>query len=62
MRAVLKAEPKPGIRMGDLPIPKITPDEVLIRVKTVGICGSDVHIYEWTPGYESLARGTNAKG
>jgi L-iditol 2-dehydrogenase len=22
----------------------------------VGICGSDVHIYEWTPGYEFLSR------
>jgi threonine dehydrogenase-like Zn-dependent dehydrogenase len=25
-------------------------------VKAVGICGSDVHIYEWTPGYEHLAQ------
>ena len=54
MKAAIKAEPKPGIRVGELPIPRITPEEVLIRVKAVAICGSDVHIYEWTPGYEHL--------
>ena len=26
-------------------------DEVLIQVAAVGICGSDVHVYEWTDGY-----------
>jgi threonine dehydrogenase-like Zn-dependent dehydrogenase len=30
----------------DLPDPEIAPDEVLIRVRACGICGSDVHIYE----------------
>jgi 2-desacetyl-2-hydroxyethyl bacteriochlorophyllide A dehydrogenase len=55
MKAAIKGEPKPGIRVGELPIPRISPEEVLIRVKAVGICGSDVHIYEWTPGYEHLA-------
>lgn len=56
MTAVIKAEPKPGIRVGELPIPRISPEEVLIRVKAAGICGSDVHIYEWTRGYEHLAK------
>lgn len=55
MKAAIKAEPKPGIQVGELPIPRISPEEVLIRVKAVAICGSDVHIYEWTPGYEHLA-------
>lgn len=55
MKAAIKAEPKPGIQVGELPVPRISPEEVLIRVKAVGICGSDVHIYEWTPGYEQLA-------
>ena len=55
MKAVMKNEPKPGIQVGELPEPKISPEEVLIKVKAVGICGSDVHIYEWTPGYEHLA-------
>jgi 2-desacetyl-2-hydroxyethyl bacteriochlorophyllide A dehydrogenase len=55
MKAAIKAEPRPGIQIGELPVPGISPEEVLIRVKAVGICGSDVHIYEWTPGYEHLA-------
>ncbi len=54
MKAATKVEPKPGIRCGELPIPRISPQEVLIRVRAAGICGSDVHIYEWTPGYEFL--------
>ena len=54
MKAAIKAEPKPGIQVGELPIPEISPEEVLIRVKAVGICGSDVHIYEWMPDYEHL--------
>lgn len=28
---------------------------VLIEVAAAGICGSDVHAYEWTPGYEFMA-------
>jgi L-iditol 2-dehydrogenase len=55
MKAAIKAQPRPGIQVGEIPVPKISPEEVLIRVKAVGICGSDVHIYEWTPGYEHLA-------
>lgn len=55
-QALMKTEPKPGIKLGEITVPEITPEEVLIRVKAVGICGSDVHIYEWTPGYEHLVK------
>jgi threonine 3-dehydrogenase len=30
-------------------------DEVIVAVGAAGLCGTDVHIYEWTPGYESMA-------
>jgi len=33
------------IRIEDLPTPKIKDDEVLVRVKAVSICGSDLHAY-----------------
>ncbi|RLG04763.1 MAG: alcohol dehydrogenase, partial [Thaumarchaeota archaeon] len=37
----------PRISLEERPIPQITkPDEVLIRVKAVGICGSDLHFVE----------------
>jgi threonine dehydrogenase-like Zn-dependent dehydrogenase len=30
----------------NIPIPNLQDDEVLVRVKTCGICGSDTHLYE----------------
>jgi L-iditol 2-dehydrogenase len=37
---------KVGIR--EIDIPKIKSDEVLIKVKTVGVCGSDLHLFRGT--------------
>ena len=34
------------IRIEDRPVPKPGPREVLIEIKAVGVCGSDVHYYE----------------
>lgn len=47
MRALVKAEPAEGLWMEDRPVPEIGPDDVLIRVKKTGICGTDVHIWNW---------------
>ncbi|MFN3644267.1 MAG: L-threonine 3-dehydrogenase [Gemmobacter sp.] len=47
MRALVKARPEPGIWMEDRPIPAIGPDDVLIRVRKTGICGTDIHIWAW---------------
>ncbi len=30
------------------------PGEVVVQVEAVGICGSDVHAYEWSGGYEFM--------
>jgi threonine dehydrogenase-like Zn-dependent dehydrogenase len=37
---------EPTFAVGELPEPALAPDQVLIRVRGCGICGSDVHIYE----------------
>jgi scyllo-inosose 3-dehydrogenase len=37
---------EPTFEVRDLPEPQIGPDDVLIRVRACGICGSDVHVYE----------------
>lgn len=37
------------LRLEDVPTPQCGPDEVLVRVKSVGICGSDVHY--WRTGH-----------
>ena len=47
MKALVKAKPERGIWMEDRPVPDIGPDEVLVQVHKTGICGTDVHIYNW---------------
>jgi threonine 3-dehydrogenase len=47
MKALVKASPAPGFTLKDVPVPKIRDDEVLIRVRRAGVCGTDVHIHEW---------------
>jgi threonine 3-dehydrogenase len=47
MTALSKTAPEPGFDLGDVPVPKIGPSDVLIRVKKAGICGTDHHIYGW---------------
>jgi len=48
MKALVKTKPEPGgIEYLDWTIPKVGPGEILIQVKAVGICGTDLHIYDW---------------
>ncbi|MEM0948439.1 MAG: L-threonine 3-dehydrogenase [Pseudomonadota bacterium] len=47
MRALVKAKAKPGLWMERRPVPEIGPDDVLIRVNKTGICGTDIHIWNW---------------
>lgn len=48
MKAILKESPGQGAVIKDMPLPQPGPKEVLIKVKMGAICGSDVHIYNWT--------------
>lgn len=55
MLALQKVRPGSGIELRELPdISEIQADEVLVRTHATGICGTDLHISEWTPGYESM--------
>lgn len=45
MRAIVLEEPKKLV-LNQLEIPEPGENEVLIRVKAVGLCGSDIHYYE----------------
>jgi L-iditol 2-dehydrogenase len=49
MKALLLREYK-KLEITDFPLPSVGPEEVLIRVKACGICGSDVHGYDGRTG------------
>jgi threonine 3-dehydrogenase len=47
MRALVKQKPEPGLWLSEQPIPSIGPDDVLVKVHKTGICGTDIHIFNW---------------
>jgi threonine 3-dehydrogenase len=47
MRALLKAQPGTGLELRNVPEPSCGPDDVVIRVGHAGVCGTDLHIWEW---------------
>ncbi|WP_212590720.1 L-threonine 3-dehydrogenase [Wenxinia saemankumensis] len=47
MRALQKTQAGEGLEMTRVPVPEIGPDDVLIRVNKTGICGTDMHIWNW---------------
>ncbi|MEX0310552.1 MAG: L-threonine 3-dehydrogenase [Tateyamaria sp.] len=47
MMALEKTRPREGLWQVSAPVPDIGPDDVLIRVKKTGICGTDIHIWNW---------------
>jgi threonine 3-dehydrogenase len=47
MKALVKSQAAPGLTLQDVPEPEIGINDVRIRVDRTGICGTDVHIYNW---------------
>ncbi len=47
MKALVKSKKEVGLWLEEVPTPKIGINDVLIRVDRTGICGTDVHIYNW---------------
>ena len=47
MSALEKSQPEVGLWRVQAPVPEIGPDDVLIRVHKTGICGTDIHIWNW---------------
>jgi threonine 3-dehydrogenase len=47
MRALVKESAGPGIVLREVPVPACGPSEALIRVHHAGVCGTDLHIWEW---------------
>ncbi len=47
MKTLAKLKPEPGIWMDTAPVPEIGPNDVLIKISTTAICGTDIHIHNW---------------
>jgi len=47
MKALVKKRAEPGLWLEDVPEPAVGINDVLIRIDRTGICGTDLHIYEW---------------
>ena len=47
MRALVKGSAGPGMELREVPKPVCGPNDALIRVHNAGVCGTDLHIWEW---------------
>jgi threonine 3-dehydrogenase len=47
MKALVKSRREPGLWLEDVPEPQVGINDVKMRVLVTGICGTDLHIYEW---------------
>jgi threonine 3-dehydrogenase len=47
LKALIKKKAEPGLWLEDVPEPIVGANDVLIRVDRTGICGTDLHIYNW---------------
>jgi threonine 3-dehydrogenase len=47
MRALVKESAGPGMVLRDVPRPAVGSNDVLIKVHHAGVCGTDLHIWEW---------------
>lgn len=56
MQALAKLHPEPGLWKCEVDRPSISREEVLIRVKSSSLCGTDLHIYHWDQWSRSAVR------
>lgn len=47
MRALVKAEAAAGLSLQEAAVPDTGPDDVLVKIHKTGICGTDMHIWNW---------------
>jgi threonine 3-dehydrogenase len=47
MKALVKRKAEQGLWLEDVPTPEMGINDVLIEILRTGICGTDVHIYNW---------------
>ena len=47
MNALVKTHAREGLWLQTAAVPEVGPDDVLIRINKTGICGTDIHIWNW---------------
>jgi len=47
MKALSKLRPEEGLWLTEVPEPEFGYNDILIKTRTMAICGTDVHIYNW---------------
>ncbi len=47
MKALVKAKAERGLWMEDVAVPRVGHNDVLIKIRSTAICGTDIHIYKW---------------
>lgn len=58
MQALRKTRAAAGLELVEVPAPQaadVRDGEVLVRVRAAGICGSDLHVDDWTSSYTFIA-------
>ncbi len=56
MKAIVKSRAETGLWLEDVPDPEIGINDVMIRILKTGICGTDVHIYNWDAWAQSTIK------
>jgi len=56
MKALVKSKAEQGLWLEEIPEPTIGINDVLVRVRYTGICGTDVHIYQWDEWAQSTIK------
>ena len=56
MKALVKTSQAPGFEYIDVDMPTIGPKDVLIKVKTTSICGSDIHAFHASPSIMNMMK------
>lgn len=49
VKALVKSTPGIGAEYSSVAVPPVGPNDIKVRVKAAAICGTDIHIYQWTP-------------
>ena len=49
MQAIVKAGAHAGVEIREVPVPAYGPSDVLVKVESASVCGTDLHIYDWDP-------------